>query len=246
MGSASERAALRHGGGRIHVAGGEHDHPGAREPSGHVGGDHGIEGPGQIGPGGGAELHARQEEDVVEPRESLDRERIQEIAGDGVDAVRLELARDLGGGEARHGGDPPGTSGRVRGPPHQAAERGAHLASGAEHHHVAPEARHEGDIGLAGPREQLLELLFALHLGGDVGRWSVARGHGRLIHRGRRTREDVTTGEGHQTKRRRGPRVDAGTTLRHAVRTSLEGLSGTLSRERSPPCCRWCWRPGLP
>ena len=66
-----------------------------------------------------------QEEDVLEGGEALDRGGIQEVAGDGLDARAPRGPRATSGdGEARHGGDAPGTSGRVRGPPHPARQGG--------------------------------------------------------------------------------------------------------------------------
>ena len=92
----------------------------------------------------------------------------------------LERIREAGLGEARDGEDTVLYAGRVAGPADASRERGAHLAAGPEHDHVAGQSPRETNVGGRRPGQQLLELGLVAH---DVGEGE-SRAHRRFPREG--------------------------------------------------------------
>ena len=189
---------------------------------------------------GRSELHARQEEDVLEGGEADPPRRDR---GGRRRSPRCPSAsrarRHLGRGEARHGGHAPRSARRRR-----VARRARRPGTGpscppAPSTTTSPrEARHERHVGGARPREQLLELRFALDRGGKVGEGPWLAGidavslmaEGRKRSRGRRQRV-ATRGEA------RGPRA-ASSTLEcrsKPIRKTLPGAKPSWFAMASAP-----------
>ncbi len=100
-----------------------------------------VHGPGQRRIAGGPELHGGHVDHVGEFRQRLDRPPVEQIAGDGLDARRLERGARRRIGEAR---DPNHALLRCR-PFGQARQRRPHLAGNAEDENVAGKRRKVGD-----------------------------------------------------------------------------------------------------
>ena len=185
VGSVSAQPPVAGGDQGVDVAGREDDDPRGRVAPGHVAGHDRVQGPGEVGPIRGAELHPGEEEDVREIGQPLDLRRIEQVAGDRLDRRRLRGPRRRLGEEKRE------TAATRRGRPaasvaraDEARQRRAHLAARAEDDDVAVEARQERDVGGARPREQLFELLLVTddrgQVAGDRGRRS-AHGRGSVM-----------------------------------------------------------------
>ena len=117
-----------------------------------------VHGPSQFLVALSAEFAPRHEHDVVEFGQRCDGVRIQQIAGDGLDAPGFELAAHGRVAETGDANDAFVGSGAFG----QAGQRRSHLAADAEHHDVALQCRQIVDQRLARQRHEILKRLFIL------------------------------------------------------------------------------------
>jgi len=142
---------------RIDATGGKSDDPGVAEMFRHIARRQRVHRPGQLLGAAGAELAPGHEDDIGNLRKFAHPVAVEQVAGDGFDAPRLELFAFLRAAEARDTDhlavDARQFHGAFGAPPHG----DAHLPGDAENHQVAVEPFHQVDQFRRRDREQVFQ-----------------------------------------------------------------------------------------